>query len=113
MVCAPAGGRSVERAVDVYKARVRECTISRVAGKVVEHGFIAGSGDGEYRSGASVRPFNRRTVERAVDVDESGLGVPAVSRAALEAVEHAVRNTRTHSLRRCCAGGWTQRHAGS
>lgn len=108
---APKQGGAVERAVDFYEASARVFTVSRATFETVEHGFRAGLRDREdcaARATSMTRaaPVFRRAVDRTVDIEEARVRVSAVV-PAFETVEHAVFNTRTHSLRK----RWAQRHA--
>src|SRR5580658_4122399 len=89
-VSAPAGGRAVERALEVDNASIRVCTAPRAGVEAMEHGFRTGRRDREDRSGPVCTAIIGRAVERALYVNEARVWIGTVSRAA-EAVEHRFR----------------------
>ena len=72
------------------------CAISRAALEAVEHGFRAGRRDREDGPVpcAVCAPIFGRTVERAIDVDETRKRISAVSRAAFETMKQGFRPDR-------------------
>src|SRR5579871_2616692 len=101
----PAGGRAVERAINVDEACLRE--FAALASEAVKHGFLLGRRDREDGSGVVSASLVGRAVERAVHVDETRVRVSAVSRAAFEAVDHGFltgrRDLEDRSVAACSA----------